>query len=209
MPLIRAALTLALTTLPAWADSHNHSHSTPAPAAQIAKGYFDDAQIQARSLSDWQGRWQSVYPYLRDGSLDAVMAHKAESGDKSAEEYRAYYETGYQTDVNHIDIAGDRVTFTRATGQVSATYAADGFEVLTYQKGNRGVRFVFVKTAGDAAAPSVIQFSDHIIAPEPSQHFHLYWGENRTALLGELDHWPTYYPAGLSGAQIVEEMLAH
>ena len=29
------------------------------------------------------------------------------------------------------------------------------------------------------------------------------------ALLEELRHWPTYYPAALNGAQILAEMLAH
>ena len=199
---------------PAWAHSqdknaaHDHSHAHDEEKT-VAKGYFEDAQVQARTLSDWQGDWQSIYPYLADGTLDPVMAHKAEHGSKTAEEYRAYYDIGYKTDVDRIQIDGDIVTFHRQAGSVSGTYAEDGHEILTYEKGNRGVRFIFKKTQGDAAAPAFIQFSDHRISPEKADHYHLYWGDDRAKLLEELTNWPTYYPAELDGGQIVDEMMAH
>ena len=87
-------------------DAHNHGHDDDA----IYRGYFEDDQIADRPLSDWEGDWQSVYPLLLDGTLDPVMAHKAESGDKTAEEYRAYYEIGYGTDVDRIVIAVQQLT---------------------------------------------------------------------------------------------------
>ena len=189
--------------------NHDHSHADSKQQAEIYKGYFEDSQIEARALSDWEGDWQSVYPYLMDGSLAPVMAHKAEHGDKTAEEYRAYYEIGYATDVDRIEIAGDQVTFHEGDTSVSGTYADDGYEVLTYKKGNRGVRFIFQKTEGDEDAPDYIQFSDHRIAPAKADHYHLYWGDDRAALLEEVTNWPTYYPADLTVDQIVEEMTAH
>jgi zinc transport system substrate-binding protein len=188
---------------------HDHSHAESNQQSDIYKGYFEDSQIASRPLSDWEGDWQSVYPYLLDGSLAPVMAHKAEHGDKTAEEYRAYYEIGYATDVDRIEIAGDRVTFHEGDSSVSGTYADDGYEVLTYKKGNRGVRFIFEKTGGDEDAPDYIQFSDHRIAPAKADHYHLYWGDDRAALLEEVTNWPTYYPADLTVDQIVEEMTAH
>ena len=108
-----------------------------------------------------------------------------------------------------IVIDGDRVSFQRADKAVSARYAADGYEILTYAKGNRGVRFIFKKTEGDAEAPGFIQFSDHKIAPEAADHYHLYWGDDRAGLLKELTNWPTYYPAALSPQQVADEMMAH
>lgn len=185
---------------------HDHAHDTD---KSVYKGYFEDSQIEDRPLSDWEGDWQSVYPYLMDGTLDPVMADKAAHGDKSAEEYRAYYETGYKTDTDRIVIEGDSVTFHEGDASVQGTYASDGYEILTYEKGNRGVRFIFKKTEGDDEAPDFFQFSDHRIAPEKSDHYHLYWGDDRAALLEELTNWPTYYPSSLSAEQIVEEMLAH
>ncbi|VDS08043.1 Metal-binding protein ZinT precursor [Paracoccus haematequi] len=189
--------------------SHDHAHHHSEAEKSVHDGYFEDAQVQARPLSDWQGDWQSVYPYLADGTLDPVMAHKAEHGDKTAEEYRAYYETGYKTDVDRIAIDGDSVTFHRGDQAATGRYASDGHEILTYAKGNRGVRFIFKKVEGDEAAPDFIQFSDHRIAPEASDHFHLYWGDDRAALLDEVTNWPTYYPASLDADGIVAEMLAH
>lgn len=183
---------------------HDHSHDD-----DIYRGYFLNDQVKPRALSDWEGDWQSVYPLLTAGTLDPVMQHKAEDGDKNAEEYRAYYDIGYATDVDRITIQGNAVSFYRKDQVTSGQYADDGLEILTYEKGNRGVRFIFAKTAGDAAAPQFIQFSDHQIAPHKSHHFHLYWGDDRTQLLSEVTSWPTYYPADLTGDQIVQEMLAH
>ncbi|EPX75590.1 ZinT family metal-binding protein [Salipiger mucosus] len=209
-----ASASLALPQ-PAFAESHDHDHTQEHDHSHahgrddIYNGYFDDDQIEARALTDWEGDWQSVYPYLRDGTLAPVMRHKAEHGDKTAEEYRAYYETGYATDVDRILIDAGRVTFFRDGAPVQGRYEDDGHEVLTYEAGNRGVRYVFEKTGGDAEAPEFIQFSDHRIAPAASDHYHLYWGDDRAALLDEVTNWPTYYPSSLDGAEIVDEMLAH
>lgn len=211
-----SAIALALFAAPvAFAHDHNHEHAahdhdhTDAHDDAIYKGYFEDAQVHDRSLSDWQGNWQSVYPLLKDGSLDVVMAHKAEGGEKSASEYRDYYEEGYRSDIDWIEIAGDKVTFFRQGNPVVAHYATDGHEILTYEKGNRGVRFIFEKTSGDAGAPRFIQFSDHLIAPQASSHFHIYMGDDRAALLEEVTNWPTFYPGTLTGDQIAKEMMAH
>lgn len=201
--------TMSLTHSPAAAASDKgHSHEAH-KSDDIYRGYFEDSQIKDRTLSDWEGDWQSVYPYLLDGSLDPVMARKAEQGEKSAEELRAYYQTGYKTDVERIVIDGDIFTFYREGKPVQAHYVSDGHEVLTYKKGNRGVRYIFKKAAGDADAPMFVQFSDHAIAPMKAGHYHLYFGNNRAALLEEITNWPTYYPSGLTADEIVKEMLAH
>lgn len=70
------------------ANNHAHSHSHDEKGS-VHDGYFEDEQVKSRLLSDWEGDWQSVYPYLVDGTLDPVMADKAKHGDKSAQDYRA------------------------------------------------------------------------------------------------------------------------
>ena len=184
---------------------HDHSHDN-----DIYAGYFDDDQIADRPLTDWEGDWQSVYPYLLDGTLDPVFAHKAEEGDKSAEEYKAYYDTGYATDVERIVIDGSSVTFFTNGEPMTGDYHYDGYEILNYEAGNRGVRFIF-ELAGEAddALPRYLQFSDHSIYPTDAHHYHLYWGDDREALLEEVTNWPTYYASSLSGEEIVDEMLSH
>ena len=203
--LLAAALPAAAETKNK-ASTHSHSHGDE---KTVYKGYFEDDQIKPRPLADWQGDWASIYPHLKDGKLDKWIAHKAESGDRTAEEYRAYYETGFKTDVERIVIADGSVTFYRNGKPLQARYESDGYEILTYKKGNRGVRFIFRKAGGDAAAPLYIQFSDHRIAPEKSDHYHLYWGDDRAKILEELTNWPTYWPAGMSGDEIADAMMAH
>lgn len=189
-------------------DSHDHAHGHDHDD-KVYQGYFEDSQIAPRPLADWEGDWQSVYPLLQAGTLDPVMEHKAEAGTMTADEYRAYYDVGYKTDVERITIEDDTFTFYTNGEPAAANYAEDGYEILTYEKGNRGVRFIFKKVEGDEAAPQFVQFSDHAIAPQDAGHFHLYWGDDRAALLEELTNWPTYYPAAFSADEVVKEMLAH
>ncbi|MEK3980503.1 ZinT/AdcA family metal-binding protein [Psychrobacillus sp. FSL K6-2836] len=186
-------------------DHHGHDEETK----QIYNGYFEDSQVKERELSDWDGDWQSVYPYLVSGELDEVFAHKAETGDMTEEEYKEYYTEGYVTDVDRVLIEEGTVTFFDGKEEYSGEYASDGYEILTYERGNRGVRFIFERTSGSEQAPQYIQFSDHNIFPINSHHFHLYWGDDREELLKEVTHWPTYYPADLNADGLVRDMLAH
>ena len=185
--------------------SHSHSHAQKKAEPKL----IDESKVQLRDLSDWENDWQSIYPLLHDGTLDPVFDHKAESGKKTAEEYRAYYQTGFRTDVERILIDGTRVAFFRDGKPVQGNYEADGYEILTYKSGNQGIRFIYEKSGGDAAAPQFIQFSDHEMVPTKVDHFHLYWGDDRAALLKEVTNWPTYFPAAWSGSDIVENMTSH
>ncbi|WP_152656127.1 ZinT/AdcA family metal-binding protein [Oceanobacillus sp. CFH 90083] len=177
----------------------------------VYEGYFDDEDVEDRDISDWAGEWKSVYPYFEEGALDEVYEHRAEeSDDMSFEDYKEYYDTGYATSVNNIEITEDgEFTFHDGDETYSGTYVYDGYEILEYEAGNRGVRFIFKLEEGDDEAPQNIQFSDHIIAPQASSHFHLYWGDDRDELLEEVDHWPTYYPVEWSEEQIVNDLLLH
>ncbi|WP_054707871.1 metal-binding protein ZinT [Bacillus sp. JCM 19041] len=197
-------------SLPATIEIDDHGHVHDEESQQIYNGYFDDDQVEDRLLKDWEGDWQSVYPYLEDGSLDDVFVHKAESGgDMTAEEYKTYYEEGYVTDVDRIVIEDDTFYFFSNGDEQSSEYEYGGYEILTYEKGNRGVRYIFKQIDESDDMPTYIQFSDHSIFPTKSHHFHLYWGDNREALLEEVANWPTYYPTDLDAAQIAREMIAH
>lgn len=129
----------------------------------------------------------------------------------TAEEYKDYYSVGYETDVERIVINDGNVTFYQNGEEASGDYKYDGYEILTYEKGNRGVRFIYKLADAEASEdlPQYIQFSDHIIFPTESHHFHLYWGDDRDELLNEVTHWPTYYPSELDGDGIVRDLLAH
>ena len=162
------------------------------------------------SLYDWEGDWQSVYPYLQDETLDEVFAYKAnQENAKTSEEFKNYCEIGYQTDVERIIIQGENVTFYKGGTEDSGKYIYDGYEILTYEAGNRGVRYIYKLVEKIDGLPLFIQCSDHSISPNESDHFHLYWGDDRMDLLEEVTNWPTYYPSAMDGHDIAHEMIEH
>ena len=179
-------------------------------ANDTTNGWFLTQDVKDRTLDDYEGEWQSVYPLLKDGSLKKVMEAKAKKGDMTEEEYTKYYDAGYKTDVDSITIKGDQITFTRGGKSATATYRYDGYKVLDYEKGNRGVRFLFTAT-GDVpeGAPKAVQFSDHGIAPGKAAHFHIFMADSQEEGLKEMDNWPTYYPASMNAEEVATEMLAH
>ena len=140
-----------------------------------------------------------------------MLEQKAKKpGGKSVEEYRAYYKKGYATDVEQIGIENDVIEFHVGETVNSCKYRYSGYKILHYASGKKGVRYLFECQQGDANAPKFVQFSDHIIGPRKSQHFHIFMGnESQEALLKEMDNWPTYYPYALHKEQIVDEMLHH
>lgn len=177
----------------------------------VYNGYFDDSAVKDRTLSDYAGGWQSVYPYLVDGTLDQVFDYKAKlSGNMTAEEYKAYYDTGYKTDVDRIHITDDTMEFMVGDQRQKFTYKYVGYKILTYKKGNRGVRFLFEATDSDAGNYKYVQFSDHNIAPTQTSHFHIFFGgESQEQLFEEMENWPTYYSDQLTGLEVAQEMLMH
>ena len=178
----------------------------------VHKGYFEDSAVKDRTLSDYAGGWQSVYPYLVDGTLDPVFDYKAKIGKKmTKDEYKAYYTTGYKTDIKNINITDTTMEFQKEDGTTAkAEYKYVGYKILTYKKGNRGVRFLFEAVNPVEGAPKYVQFSDHNIAPVKAEHFHIFMGnESQEKLFEEMDNWPTYYPSNLTGLEIAQEMVAH
>ncbi|EPJ7713392.1 ZinT/AdcA family metal-binding protein, partial [Citrobacter freundii] len=85
-----------------------------------------------------------------------------------------------------------------------------GYKILHYKSGKKGVRYLFECKDANSKAPKYVQFSDHIIAPRKSSHFHIFMGNtSQAALLEEMENWPTYYPYQLKGEEVVDEMLHH
>lgn len=176
----------------------------------VYRGYFRDEDVKDRELSDYAGNWQSVYPLLLDGSLDQVFDYKAKLTKKmTKEEYKAYYEKGYKTDVDKINITDNTIEFVKVSGSKKFVYEYVGKKILQYKGGNRGVRYLF-ETKEDAGEFKYVQFSDHNIAPVKTEHFHIFFGgESQEKLLEEMENWPTYYKENLTALEVAEEMLSH
>ncbi|VVA47329.1 Metal-binding protein ZinT precursor [Serratia ficaria] len=210
----KISLALGALLVSGYALSHaHHSHGKPMSEVELqaSKGVFDDKNVQDRSLTDWDGVWQSVYPYLQNGDLDSVFKQKAEKEQgKTFEQIKEYYRKGYATDIDTIGIENGVMEFHRGNKASSCQYAYAGHKILTYASGKKGVRYLFECKDAGSQAPKYVQFSDHIIAPRKSAHFHIFVGNtSQEALLAEMDNWPTYYPFQLTTEQVVDDMLHH
>ena len=174
-------------------------------------GVFEDADVRDRALSDWRGDWKSGLPYLEDGALDDGLRHKAEEGERTFDELKAYYKTGYQTDFDRIEITGDSITFYAGSDKRSARYEYKGFVIMNYESGKKGARYQFEATDGTNGAPRYIQFSDHNIGPTDGlTHYHIYYGgEGFEKMLKQLENWPTYYAAGMTSDEIAKDFAGH
>ncbi len=103
---LAVALGVFIVSAPAFSHGH-HSHGKPLTEVEqkAANGVFDDTNVQNRTLSDWDGVWQSVYPLLQSGKLDPVFQKKADADKtKTFAEIKDYYRKGYATDIEMIGI---------------------------------------------------------------------------------------------------------
>ena len=109
---------------------------------RAANGVFEDKDVKDRALSDWDGTWQSVYPFLLDGSLDPVFKQKAQKDkSKTFDEVKAYYRKGYATDVDAIGIENNVMEFHKGKAVSRCQYDYSGYKILTYASGKKGVRY--------------------------------------------------------------------
>ncbi|MGE9552989.1 metal-binding protein ZinT [Erwinia amylovora] len=207
------ALTGLLAAGHSYGHSHPHSHGAPMTEAEekASHGVFNDGDVKDRSLTDWDGMWQSVYPVLVSGKMDPVFEKKAkEDPSKTSGQYKEYYKTGYATDVTEIGIENGVIEFHLNGQESSCHYAYSGYKILHYASGKKGVRYLFECKDPASKAPRFVQFSDHTIAPRQSAHFHLFMGNtSQEEILKEMDNWPTYFPYQLTSEQIVDDLLHH
>ncbi|TBL72246.1 metal-binding protein ZinT [Obesumbacterium proteus] len=208
------SLALGALLMSGYAQSHgHHSHGKPMSEVeqQASLGVFSDKNVKDRELTDWDGVWQSVYPYLQSGELDPVFKMKAKKDSSQAfEQIKSYYRKGYASDVDIIGIENGVMSFQHGNKESSCKYDYSGYKILNYTSGKKGVRYLFECKDAGSQAPKYVQFSDHIIAPRKSSHFHIFMGNtSQEALLTEMNNWPTYYPYQLTTQQVVDDMLHH
>ena len=201
---VKDALTLDEILDELMGHEHDHDHSKEVST-------FEDDQVKDRTLSDWSGDWQSAYPFALDGTLDEAFAAMAESGEMTAEEYKAYYQAGYKTDITNVKIDGDHITFTYAGGkEVGSDYKYVGYYIQNWSTGTKAAMYRFEAVDQTSGAPRYIEFNDHMIEPAAAEHFHLRMSnESFDAIVDPENSWPTFFPADMTGEEICEHMEGH
>ena len=183
---------------------HAHDHSKEVST-------FEDDEVQDRSLSDWAGDWQSAYPFSLDGTLDDAFAAMAVEGEMTADEYKAYYQNGYKTDIANISIEGEHINFTYDNGKtVGSDYKYVGYYIQNWSTGTKAAMYRFEAADKASGAPIYIEFNDHMIEPAAAEHFHIRMSnESFDAIIDPENSWPTFFPADMTGEEICEHMEGH
>ena len=190
-------------------DEHEHEHDHE-HSKEVST--FEDDEVKDRSLSDWAGEWQSPYPFVLDGTLDEAWDAMAETkGKMTAEEYKEYYKTGYETDIKSVKIDGDNITYTYDNGKtVSSDYKYTGYFIQDWSSGTRGAMYRFEAEDKGSGAPVYIEINDHMIEPAEAEHFHLRMSnESYDAIVDPEKYWPTFFPADMSGEEICDHLAGH
>jgi zinc transport system substrate-binding protein len=184
-------------------EGHSHSHEES----------FTAADVKDRELTDWEGDWQSVYPFVLDGTLDPVWEHRAEEGDKTAREYLEEGKAHYVTDVDRVVITPDSMSFYRNGVPATARYVYRGPGITPIEGESPWVRYKFEAVGTPpTGAPKYIMFSDHLHAPQKTEHFHIYASDKGfDELMADEDpvNYPTYYASDLTKSELVAEMIGH
>ncbi len=191
---------------------HEHEHEESEAYKKEVKTFEDD-EVQDRSLDDWAGEWQSAYPFVLDGSLDEGFEHKAESGSMTAEEYKDYYATGYETDIAKIVIDGKsgRIDYTYTDGsECGSTYKYLGYYIQNWSTGTKAAMYRFEAEDKESGAPVYIEFNDHIIEPVKAEHFHFRSSDTSFDDIEDPEkRWPTFYPAEFDSEEMLDAFIGH
>lgn len=183
-------------------DEHNHSKEVST---------FKDDEVEDRSLSDWNGEWQSAYPFALDGTLDKAFESMTKDGEMSIDEYKTYYLNGYKTDIASIEIKGDHIDFTYSDGtKVGSDYKYVGYYIQNWSTGTKAAMYRFEAENMDTDAPKYIEFNDHMIEPANAEHFHIRMSnESFDAIVDPENSWPTFFPMDMDGEEICEHLEGH
>ncbi len=117
-----------------------------------------------RSLAEFNGEWQSIYPLLLDGTLDKFLEQQAAedvNGNADKETMREKYRAIWACDVSGLKIAGNSISFIYADGTTTtAEYTYAGYSIEYADDGCiSGVRYQFETASEDA--PKYIQLDDN------------------------------------------------
>ncbi|ORX88208.1 Calycin-like protein [Anaeromyces robustus] len=151
-------------------NEHNHNHQST--------GTFTEADIKPRELSEFNGKYQSVYPYYLTGDLVDYVVQQAEKKNTTFVEQNKEINMKWNCGVKYFEVNDDKITFIYDDDkEESAEYTYAGFGIKKNDKGEISTtRYKFETTSKNA--PKYVMLNDHCHEPsdEPITHLHLHFG---------------------------------
>lgn len=162
-------------------------------------------------LDDWNGRWQSAYPFALDGSLDKAFERLATSGKMTANEYKDYYIKAMETDIASITIEGNTIEYEYTDGHTwKSEYQYVGNHIQVWSGGTKAAMYRFEAVDKDSGVPVYIELNDHIIRPAKSGYFHFRASDTGFDDIEDPENrWARFYPADLNAEGMLEAFIAH
>lgn len=179
---------------------HEHSHSSE----------IDEHDIKDRSLAEFNGTWQSLYPVLMSDGLSEYIEHQAEEKGKSESEMKAEIAAKWNCGAKSVKVSGNKITITYDSGKsVSGKYSYAGYAVKRNEEGKiTNVRYKF--ESKDKNVPKYVMFNDHGYAPAKEvAHFHFYFGDNGFAEFMDSKVNSYFVSSKLSAHECEDLLLGH
>ncbi|OUM65688.1 hypothetical protein PIROE2DRAFT_7273, partial [Piromyces sp. E2] len=148
-------------------SSHNHDHSTT----------FTEADIKPRKLAEFNGDYQSVYPYFLDGVLADYVVQQAEKKNTTYAEQKEIINEKWNCGVSYFSVKDNTISFIYEDGRKeSAEYVPTGFATKKNEKGEiSSTRYKFETKS--KKAPKYVMLNDHCHEPSTEEitHVHLHF----------------------------------
>lgn len=181
---------------------HEHEHADADEHEQVGS-----RQIAPQELSVWAGKYQALYPLLADGSLDDYIRRQAAAQGQSFEEIKSRILQQQATDYPLIEIAGDLITMTTASGTLSGKYSNAGVHPANEQENYPSeVWQIYKLQAKNNDMPTFIAFScleQHPLRSDILPHFSMLYGNDHIEkLLENNPSRPTFFSADAAPADI-------
>lgn len=148
--------------------SHEHDHMD-----------IEQSDIKNRTLTEFNGKWKSIYPMLDGGELDAYVTEHAKEHNEEFAEVKNELAEKWESDIKTVSINNDIIAFEKLDGsKQEAKYDYKGYSIIKDEDGEiKNVRYKF--ETSDNEAPKFIEFNDHGYMPsEEVEHFHMYVGSD-------------------------------
>ncbi len=181
-------------------DEHGHDHDEE----------ITEADIKPRSVSEFAGEWQSLYPVLMTGALDEYVEFQAEKKSISVKDSRAEIEAKWNCGIKTIKIKGDEITLIYDNGKKeSGSYKYAGFATKKNDQGKiSSIRHKFSLVKGNG--PKYVMLNDHGHEPVKSvEHFHIYFGNNNFDELVTTKSNPFFVDSKLDAKGCLANVMGH